>query len=118
MTITIQDLPLDAWVIIMLNVKDEDLINSFNKLISCQAIYVPLQERLNTFWIVASQARTYNNAKESMEMFTDACDAKVFKSMYNVLNEMGFSSDMAMNAIRSSNGRIETALNYLGILTS
>lgn len=115
---TIQDLPLDTWVIIMLNVRGEDLINSFNKLIHCQAIYIPLQERLNTFWIVAAQARTYNNMKESIEMFTDACDATVFKNMYNVLNQMGFGPDVTMDAIRSSNGKIETALCYLGILTS
>jgi hypothetical protein len=114
---SIQDLPLDAWVVVMLNVHDNDMLNSFNKLINCQAIHIPVSERLNAFWIVMSQARIYNAAKKSIDLFSETCDADAFKSIYDKLHEMGFDSDATMNAVRHSNGKLEAALDYLGVQT-
>ena len=112
---TIQDLPLDAWAIVMLNVKDNDMLNSFNKLINCQAINIPISERLNTFWIITSHARLYNNEKESEEMFIDHEDPEMFKNIYHKLYEMGFNETVAMNAVRRSEGSLHLALAHLGI---
>ena len=112
---SIQDLPLDAWVVVMLNVHENDMLNSFNKLINCQAIHIPVSERLNTFWIVMSQARMYNAANKSANLFLNTCDADAFRSIYDKLHEMGFDSDVTINAVRHSNGKLEAALDYLGI---
>tara|TARA_B100000787_G_C16163905_1_gene282842 strand:- start:881 stop:1276 length:396 start_codon:yes stop_codon:yes gene_type:complete len=114
---TIQDLPLDTWVIVMLNVHRDDMLNSFNKLISCQAIKIPLYERLNVFWVVMSQARMYDKTQELGDMFVNAHDAGMFKNIRDRLHEMGFSSEATIDAVRYSNGNLENAFDYLGIGT-
>ena len=100
----------------MLNVEDNDMLNSFNKLINCQAINIPIFERLNTFWIITSHVRLYNNERESDEMFVDPHDPEIYKNIYNKLHEMGFNETVAMNAVRRSEGRLNVALAHLGAI--
>jgi hypothetical protein len=112
MKVTIQDLPLDAWVVVLLNIDRNNLLHVFNHLIQSRAINIALSQKLNTFWIVMSQARLYTYIEPIDDNFPHVND---YKTSHRVLCDMGFTNDVAYEAVRYSNGNIEGALSFLGI---
>jgi hypothetical protein len=55
--VTLRDIPLDAWVVIMMHVERSNLVCVFDRIFASGALSVPLRSRLDTFWVVISQAR-------------------------------------------------------------
>lgn len=107
----IQNLPLDIWVIVLLNIDEKRLLETFNKLVNCQAINIPLTQRLDTFWIVVSQARLYNVGDGGNEF----PDSLTIRQSFEKLCDMGFDGEIASEALRYSIGNLEHALDYLRV---
>jgi predicted transcriptional regulator len=107
---TIDDVPMDAWVIILRHVNRNNLIDMYNRLIISRAIRIPLEERLNTFWVVVSQAR-YLEQLEMMSPMPHANDAKL---MLTKLVEYGINENYACELVRRTNADIHHAFELLG----
>jgi len=53
----IVDIPMDTWVIILRFINRKDLVSTFNCLFDADIFNIPEKYRLDTFWVVMSQAR-------------------------------------------------------------
>ena len=108
----ITDLPLDAWVIVLMYVDNNNLLESFNVLVNSRAINIPLKYRLNTFWTVMSQARYLSQKKIEKEISFPNSD--IYKSSFGKLIDMGVPIDKASDAVGRAYGNIEEAMKKLG----
>lgn len=108
--ITIHDIPLDAWVVILRFISRTALIDTFNKLFYSRIINVPLKSKLETFWIVISQAR-YLDAQMEEEF---AEDVQLWKKNCQQLVEMGIEKSSAVDLLRKTNGDIQAIFVLLG----
>lgn len=105
----IDQLPLDAWVVIMMHIDNNDLLRTFDTLILSRALNIPLKYRLDTFWIIVSQAR-YLGRVDSESSFPDI---ELYRESLHQLQEMGVSSAEAAEAVSVSNGTFEGAVFHL-----
>ena len=109
----ITDLPLDAWVVILMHVDNNNLLQSFNVLVKSRAINIPLKYRLDTFWTVMSQAR-YLSQKTKVEEEVAFPDADLYKTSFEKLRGMGVPVDQASDVVGRAYGDIEGAMMILG----
>ena len=96
--ITLCDIPIDAWVVILRHVNKKKLINTYNKLFISRAINVPLTEKLNTFWMVVSQSRLMD-----VEEFDTMPDSMKCKNILSNLMKDGVDEKKACEMIRMMN---------------
>ena len=106
----ILDIPLDAWVIILRHIDKCNLIPTYNKLFFSRAICVPVQEKLNTFWIVISQSR-YIDKIESFDEMPDSMESKI---ALHKLQQFGIGQERACELIRTANGSLNGPLEIVG----
>lgn len=106
----IHSIPLDTWTRIMLFLDETDLVNNFEILFKANVFDIPESERLNTFWIITSQARYMR----SMEEFSSFPDHNCVKHTFNTLINFGLTDEYACQIVRESNGSILHAMTILG----
>ena len=107
---SILDIPLDAWVVIMRYIDRNNLVKTYNNIFGSNALNIPTREKLNTFWILVSQARMLDKLEEICEL----PNVDFFKQTFSKLTEMGMHKDQALNIVRASNGNLEKAFRILG----
>lgn len=105
----IDQLPLDAWVIIMMHIDNKDLLRTFDTLILSRALNIPLKYKLDTFWILVSQARYLG----LVDLESPFPDVEMYRESFHQLQEMGVSSTEASEAVGVSNGTFEGAVFHL-----
>ena len=106
----INDIPLDAWVVILRFIDKNNLIKTFNILFVSRAIKIPVKEKLNTFWIVMSQSRYL----DTHEQFDEMPDSNEPKEVFRKLKEMGVDDSTAYHLVRQTDARLENAMILLG----
>lgn len=106
----INDIPLDAWVVILRFIDKNNLIKTFNILFVSRAIKIPVKEKLNTFWIVMSQSRYL----DTHEQFDEMPDSNEPKEVFRKLKEMGVDDSRAYQLVRQTEARLQDAFILLG----
>lgn len=107
----IEDIPLDAWVIILRHINKQNLIEIYDILFASRAIKVPVQEKLNTFWIVVSQSRYLDELDQEFDQMPDPSESKV---VLRTLQEMGLHKDRAYEVVRQACSNLDNAFQILG----
>lgn len=106
----IHDIPLDAWVIILRFINRNRLVDTFNSLFKANIFNIPEKCRIDTFWIVISQARYLEKQEEMVALPNGAIIHESFKRLI----EMGVHPDCASDVLRRSKGDFQLAVFYLG----
>ena len=106
----INEIPIDAWVIILRFINKQNLIETFNILFAARAINIPRDEKLNTFWIVVSQSRFLDDVQE-FDRMPDAYESKI---ILGKLKEMGINENRAYEVVRQANSNLDQAFQILG----
>jgi len=111
----VHTIPLDAWVVILRFVDRQNLVHTFNCLFDANIFDIPEKNRIDTFWVVMSQAR-YLDTIEAMskEMPVPEPNGTEIKSLYQKLVEMGVNSEKASDVLRQSNGDFVVTMQILG----
>ena len=110
MVLQISDIPLDAWVVILRYINRHDLVEVFNNCFDANVFGIANKDRMDTFWIVMTQARLLD--KE--EMPESCIDPTPYRCTHERLREFGLSVDRVSEIVRQSNGDFETAMYMLG----
>lgn len=105
----IEALPLDVWVIVMRHIGSDRLLETFNTLFSSRALNVPVRYKLDTFWIIVSQAR-HLYGMEEQALFPNV---DTYRTTLQQLQEMGVSREDASRAVSISNGNLDDAMLHL-----
>lgn len=111
--VDITDLPLDAWVVILIHIDSTNLLKIFNTLFKSRAINISLKYKLDTFWIVMSQAR-YLSHIVKLEKEATFPDVGLYKTSFETLVDMGVPADTASYAVGRAYGDIQGAMLMLG----
>lgn len=106
----IHDIPVDAWVIILRYIDRHKLVETFDILFESDIFGIPKEFKIDTFWIVISQARLLD---QQLECESDL-NSLPMRELFNKLKEYGFNDDMAADLVRKSNGEFSNALSILG----
>lgn len=106
--VCILDLPLDAWVVIMIHLDVARLPSAFEQVF--ELLNISKAHKLDTFFVVVSQARFV----QSSVPFDSMPDATPYREVCTQLVDMGFSRDDAMHVSSQSNGNLLTAFDLLG----
>ena len=109
----IAQLPLDAWVIVMLHIDASNLLHVFNCLFCARAIAVPLSSKLDAFWIVVSQARCLQ-ATASRERAVPFPDVQSYRTAHEMLSDMGLHVDVIRDVVDTADGDVYQAMWLLG----
>ena len=102
-------IPLDAWVIILRFINKDNLVDTFNNLFDSNVFDIPETLRLDTFWVVISQARYLDKEDLAFDI-----DPSVPKHAYEKLVEFGIHSEKACDLIRHTNGDLYSCFELLG----
>lgn len=103
-------IPLDAWVVILRYVNRHNLVEVFDNCFHANVFGVRTQDRVDTFWIVMTQARLLD--EEGMPGFD--LDATPFHTTFRTLLEFGVCVDSAKDLVRRGNGSLDAAMHMLG----
>ena len=106
----VHDIPVDAWVIILRYIDRHKLVETFDILFESDIFGIPKELKIDTFWIVISQARLLDQQIHSEPNL----DASHIRLLFNKLKEFGFNDDAASDLVRNSNGQFSNALTMLG----
>lgn len=108
MATTILDLPLDAWVVILVHLDRARLAETFEAIF--WLLGVPMAYKLDAFWIVVSQARLL----EPHRRFDDMPDPQPYIHVCAQLVDMGVPADRALDLSAQADGNFLSALELLG----
>lgn len=113
--LTIRDIPLDAWVIVLKFINPELLVQTFHNLFYSTALNIPERYKMDAFWIVVAEARHAADRSMLVNSREDfLCDLHLYHSCRDTLIEMGVHSENATRLARDSNGSLDAAFSILG----
>lgn len=110
MAVSISDIPLDAWVVILRHIDRRNLVGVFDRCFHANVFGISERDRIDTFWIVMTQARLMD--EEEMPYF--AFDPTPYCSTRDRLLEFGLPTERVSEVVRQSHGNFENALQILG----
>ena len=105
----IHNIPLDAWIIILRFIDKQALVETFNNLFSSNIFNIPEKYKLDTFWLVVSQAR-YMDYEDILNLER----SYMFRANSMKLMEMGVDRETTYTILRETHGHLLAAFERLG----
>lgn len=107
------DIPLDIWTKIMFFMNDDDrLVEHFEALYMSGVFAVPVDNKLDLFWNVVSEANRREGNRDSLPVLPP-CREKLIACI-DKLSEMGLGMDECVRVAQLTNGELQSALYILG----
>lgn len=106
-SVTLMDVPLDAWAVVFQHVPDRDLVGTFRAL--QDAGVFDRTGLLDVFWTVVPKMKSQEPAA-----FASFPDASLFHEGTEALCSMGVPRQLAQRAVGDAQGDLAVAMHLLG----